>query len=251
MHDITDDARACVHTVDLPGARAWSVVLRRGHALRLTDLDGGANCAALFYNAANPTERYNMADTLKAQHTAMLTAGHVCYSDMGRVLVSITHDERGWHDTFCGVSDAALVARKYGELRYQEARNAFHRNGRELFLIELGKHGLGRRDLVANVNFFSRVTVAEDGGLDFVAPLAGAGDTVELRAEMDTLVILNTCPHPLDPAPHWAPRPVRASIVKVPPAAADDACRTSSAENGRGFANTAIYHCQCTHGAPA
>lgn len=240
-----------LHAVDLPGARAWSTILRRGYALRLTDLTGGANCAALFFNAAAPTERYNMADTLKAQHTAFLTAGHVCYSDMGRVLVSITHDERGWHDTLCGVSDAALVARQYGESRYQEARNAFHRNGRDLFLIELGKHGLGRRDLVANVNFFSQVLVAEDGALSFVPAPGAAGDMVELRAEMDTLVVLNTSPHPLDPATRWAPRPVRAAIVAVPPAAADDACRTSSAENGRGFANTEIYHCQCRHGAPA
>jgi len=251
MPDPVADERVLVHAVDLPGARAWSVILRRGYALRLTDLAGGANCAALFYNATDPGERYNMADTLKAQHTAFLTAGHVCYSDMGRVLVSITHDERGWHDTFCGVADAALVARKYGEARYQDARNAFHRNGRDLFLIELGKHGLGRRDLVANVNFFSQVTVADDGALSFVPPSAGAGDTLELRAEMDTLVVLNTCPHPLDPSPHWAPRAVRAGIVQAPLAAADDVCRVSSAENGRGFANTAIYHCQCRRGAPA
>jgi uncharacterized protein len=240
-----------VHEVLIPGARAWSVILRRGHALRLTDTSGRANASALFFNAADPLERYNMADTLKAQHIACLGAGRVCYSDMGRILVSITHDDRGRHDTICGVSDAGAVAARHGVARYQEVRNAFHRNGRELFLIELGKHGLGERDLVANVNFFSRVEVAEDGTLGFVPAAGSAGDAVQLRAEMDTLVVLNTCPHPLDPAPQWAPAPVLATILRVPPAAADDPCRLSSAENGRGYANTAIYHSQDVSGVPA
>ena len=78
----------------IPAGCHWSGVIRRGVTLRLTDLEGGANCAALFYNFEEKTERYNMPDTLKAQHTAFLTAGHVCYSDMGRVLCSITADTR-------------------------------------------------------------------------------------------------------------------------------------------------------------
>jgi len=175
----------------------------------------------------------------------------VCYSDMGRILVSLTADTRGGHDTFCGVSDAALVEARFGSARYQEARNAFHRNGRELFLIELGKWGLDKRDLVPCVNFFSRVQVADDGGLALLPAPDGAGDTVTLRAEMDTLVVLNTCPHPLAAGPHWAPGAVHCAIHAVPPAAADDPCRVSSAENGRGFENTAFYHCQTSAGVPA
>jgi hypothetical protein len=127
-----------VHRELLPGARNWSFVVRRGHTLRLTDHKGGANCSALLFNAHERLERYNMADTLKAQHTARLPKGHVCYSDMGRILVSIVEDTCGWHDPIGGISNAALVKAKYGEARYQAHRNAFHRNGRELFLIELG-----------------------------------------------------------------------------------------------------------------
>ncbi len=238
-----------VHQLTVPGARTWSWLLRRGYALTLTDLEGGANCSVLLFNALEKSERYNMADTLKAQHTAMLTAGHVCYSDMGRILVAITADTRGGHDTICGVSDSELVRRRYGESRYQEARNACHRNGRELFLIELGKWGLDKRDLVACINFFSRVTVDDDGALSLIEPPAGAGDRVVLRAEMDTLVVLNTCPHPLASGTQWAPRPVVCEIHAVPPATADDPCRLSCEENGRGYQNNAIYHCQSDHGA--
>jgi urea carboxylase-associated protein 2 len=228
----------------LPGARNWSFVIRRGFGLRIKDMRGGGNCSALFYNAQDKLERYNMADTLKAQHTAFLTKGHVCYSDMGRILMSVVEDSCGWHDTICGVSNAAMVRERFGEARYQEHRNAFHRNGRELFLIELGKWGLGRRDLVANVNFFSKVVVADDGRMVFDPENSPAGGEVVLRAEMDTLVVLNSCPHPLDPATDWTPKPLELSIERMAPAADDDPCRISCEENRRGFDNTAIYHCQ-------
>lgn len=228
----------------VPGARHWSVELRRGYALRLTDLEGGANCAALFYNAHQYLERYNMADTLKAQHTAFLTRGHCLYSDMGRILLSITADSCGWHDAFCGVGNASLVANKYGALHYQQARNDCYQNARDSLLVELGKWGMGRADLISNVNFFSKAAVDADGALHFVAGHSAPGSQIELRAEMDTLVVLDTCPHPLDPATHWQPRPVRVEIVYVGPAAHDDVCRLSRPENMRGFANTARYHCQ-------
>jgi urea carboxylase-associated protein 2 len=233
-----------VHSELLPGARNWSFIIRRGFALRLTDRRGGGNCSALFYNANDRLERYNMADTLKAQHTARLTKGHVCYSGMGRILVSIVGDTCGWHDTISGVSNATLVRERYGEARYQEHRNAFHRDGRGLFLIELGKWGLGRKDLVANVNFFSKVVVDGDGRMAFVPGHSQPGTNADLRAEMDTLVVLNTCPHPLDPSPEWSPKPIELTIYRADPVLPDDACLRSCPENGRGFANTAIYHCQ-------
>src|SRR5215472_18439414 len=173
-------------------AASWSHVLKRGTCLRITDVDGGANVGALFYNFECPAERYNMPDTLKAQHIARLTKGFVLYSDMGRVLCSITDDTVGWHDPIAGCSNAALVAEKYGEARYQECRNDCHQNARDRFLIELAKWGLGPRDLAANVNFFSRVDVAGDGSLSYHEGNSKPGGSVELRAEMNVLVILNT-----------------------------------------------------------
>ncbi len=223
-----------------PGA-TWSHVLKRGTALRLVDLEGGANVGAIFYNFECPTERYNLPDTLKAQHTARLAKDFVLYSDMGRILCSIVEDSIGWHDPIGGTSSAKLVEARYGPSSYQEQRNNYHKNGREGFLVELGKWGLGPRDLVANVNFFSRVDVAEDGGMAFIPANSKAGDYVELRSEMNVLTILNTCQHPLDPNPKYAPKPVRATIRRVPPPAPDDGCRISRPENGRGFTLTERY----------
>ena len=216
----------------------WSGVLRRGTSLRITALEPRANVAALMYNYESLPERYNLADTLKAQHTAFLTAGHVCYSDMGRILCSITADSCGWHDTICGLSDAATVAAKFGPSRFQEQRNDYFKNGRDSMLNELGKYGLGKRDLIANINFFSRVTADDAGALHFDEQHCDAGDYVELRFEMHTLLVLSTCPHPLDPDSHYRPRAVALRAWFSGPAPREDACRQRCAENERGFRNT-------------
>jgi len=105
-------------------------------------------------------------------------------------------------------------------------------------LNELGKYGLGKRELVANINFFSRVTADEDGGLHFDSNHCRAGATVDLRFEMHTLLVLSTCPHPLDPDTTYRPRPVMLSARRSAPVAAQDLCRTRCPENGRGFDNT-------------
>lgn len=224
----------------IPAGAHWSGVLKRGTTLRLMDVEGGANLSAVFYNQEEKLERYNMADTLKAQHTAHLTKGFVCYSDMGRVLCSITDDSLGWHDPLGGVSDAALVAVKYGAARYQEHRNAMRRNGRDSLLIELAKYGLGRRDLAANINFFSKVLITEEGAMQFVPNHSAAGSWLDLRFEMNTLVAFSTAPHPLDPNPEYAPKPVTLIAFRSDPPALDDFCRNFRPENGRGFYNTEI-----------
>ena len=223
-----------------PGA-SWSHVLKRGTALRLTDLEGAANVGGIFYNFECPTERYNMPDTLKAQHIARLTKGSVLYSDMGRILLSVIGDTVGWHDPIGGTSNPKIAETKYGPSSYQQDRNDYHKNGRDSFLVELGKWGLGPRDLVANVNFFSRVDVSDDGTMSFMPGNSKAGDSVDLRAEMNVLVILNTCPHPLDANPKYEPKPVQVSIRQVAEPAMDDICRISRPENGRGFTLTERY----------
>jgi len=230
-----------LYTEVLPGGATWSHVLKRGTALRITDVEGGANVAAYMVNFELPAERFNLPDTLKAQHTARLTKGHVLYSDMGRVLCSITEDTLGWHDPIAGLSNAALVEKKYGKVTYQTARNGWHQNAREALSIELAKYGLGARDLHATVNFFSKVTVDAAGGLHYCPNSSPPGSYVELRAEMNVLVLLNSCPHPLEPGNTYTPKPVKLSVSQVPAPRPDDPCRMLCRENVRGFLLTEFY----------
>jgi len=227
---------------NLDHAGLWSGVISRGKTLRLIDLEGGANVGLLLYNADQTTERYNMPDTLKGQHIFHVRAPFCLHSDMGRILASIVADSAGWHDTVCGCSDAKLVAEKYGEKNYQTARNEFYRNAHDAFLIELAKWGLGKRDLVPNLNLFSKVVADADGKLSFIPNHSKACGFVDLRFEMNTLVVLNTCQHPLDPDPVYRPRPVKLEVFATPPPAKDDACRNSRPENARAFINTENYY---------
>lgn len=227
----------------IPGGSHWSGIMRRGTTLRLTDVNGGANAAVLFFNQEEKLERYNMADTLKAQHTFRLTKGHACYSDMGRVFCCITADTAGWNDTVCGLSDARLIQQKYGIARYQEHRNQMFRSGLDGMLIELGKWGLGMRDIVSNINFFSKVTADANGELTLRENNSKAGDYVDLSFEMDTLVILSAAPHPLDPKPTYQPGTVDL-VAFVTSAAAVSACQ-QIAENVRGLDNTHQFYHPC------
>lgn len=226
----------------IAGGWNWSHVVRRGTSIRLTDLEGGANVSALFYNSSEVTERYNMGDTLKIQHISFLCENRCIYSDMGRILMSITKDSCGWHDVICGVSNAELIGRRFGKQSYQDFQNTFYRNGTDSLLIELAKYGMGPRDFTEVVNFFSKVAVDAEGGLSFVESFSAPGSFVELRAEMDTLLVVDTGMHPLNPSPSYLEKPIQITVTNCPPPKADDPCRIFCPENQRGFINTERYH---------
>jgi len=226
----------------LAAACHWSMRMRRGTVLRLIDEQGGANVGMLFYNPENLLERYNAPDTLKCQHTFKLTRGHCLYSDMGRIFCSIVEDSVGWHETVCGNSTKQIVASKWGEASYQQALNEWTQNGYNSFLVELAKYGLGKKDMAANLNLFSAVKVDEQGDLVYLENNSRAGDSIELRFEMDTLVVLHTCPHPLSTAKTYPRKPVRYQVLQAAPVAEDDFCKNSRPENQRGFQNNRIYH---------
>jgi uncharacterized protein len=222
----------------IPGGASWSMRVKRGNGIRLTDLQGGANASVLLHRSDDPLERYNLPDTLKAQFIAFVTAPFVLYSDMGHILASVVHDNLGWHDAITGASDAESVLAKFGEGRYQSMKNERHTNARDHFLVELGKYGLGERDLVPPVNFFTKVAPDAEGSLSFVEGHARAGASVTLRMEMDVLVTISVTPHPMDPSTAWAPKPVMVDVLKFLPPCVDDASRTVREQNRRGFALT-------------
>lgn len=215
-----------------------SRVLEPGSRLRLENLEGDGCIALLAYNADHPAERLNVADTVKVQWQAYLGEGALLLSDMGRVLLSIAQDTCGRHDTFCGASSAKRNAAKYGE----GDNHGPHPSARDRFSLALTKHGMGKRDIPANVNLFKGVRVEPDGALTFVAESSKPGDVVELRAEMRVLVVLVNTPHVLDPRDVYVATPVRVTSYRGARTADDDAIRTSTPERLRAFQNVDDYH---------
>ena len=226
----------------VPGGAHWSYALPRGTTLRMVARGDGANLSVVLYSAREKLERYSMPDSLKAQHTAHYTRGHVLMSDMGRALASITGDSAGWHDPLGMLLDDRLMTEKYGVRNYQSARNGMYRSGRSGLLIEIGKYGLARQDLIAPVNFFSKVTVDDEGRFSFDANHCKTGDSVDLRLDMDVILALSSAPHPLDPAPTYSARPIGLALWRSGPATKDDYCRSFRPENARALHNSDMLY---------
>lgn len=217
----------------IAGGGYTSVLLPVGARLRLVDRDGDACAAVLVHRSDRPTERLNVADTVKVQWQAYLAAGAVLLSDMGRVLASILEDTSGRHDALCGTSTVAANAARYGE----GAIDGPCPNGRDLLALALLKHGLARRDVAPSINLFKGAPVAPDGALGFEgSPVPGGA--VTLRAELPLLVTIANVPHPLDPRPDYAVTPLRVTCWRGEPATADDPCRRATPEAERAFLNS-------------
>lgn len=220
-----------------PGGYA-SRRIARGTRLRLIDMGGDA-CASLnIFNAEMPTERLNVADTVKVQWNAYIGVGKLLLSDMGRVLASILADDAETHDTFCGASNVTTNALKYGEGRNSGA----FPNARDRLILGAAKHGLTRRDVHPCVNLFKGTRIEPDGAITpLVGPFAPAR-ALTLRAEMDVIVVLANCPHVRDPRPEWHSTPLRLTAWRGPVTPETDLVRNATPEASRAFLNTEDYY---------
>ena len=190
----------------VPPGEWWARALRRGQTLRIVDLEGRQAVDFLCYNAENPEERYNAADTMKFAKTIFLTRGHGIYSNLGRRLLTIVEDTCGRHDTIGGCCSAESNEFRYGVKDTPSCRANF--------LRALAGFGLGPKDIVANLNFFMNVPVAPDGTMGIVDGLSKPGDYVDLRAEMDALAVISNCPQVHNPCNGFNPTPIRLIVTE-------------------------------------
>ena len=205
LRESTLDPAAALAIHDLPAGEPWLHEVKRGQTLRIVDLEGNQAVDTIFYNAADTAESYSVTDTLQRQGGIYLSAGSVLYSNRGRPLLSIVADTCGRHDTLGGA-----CAAESNTVRYALQKKFMH-SCRDNYLLALARADIGRdkRDLVPNVNFFMNVPVTEQGGLSFEDGLSAPGKYVELRAEMDVLVLVSNCPQLNNPCNAYNPTPVR------------------------------------------
>jgi urea carboxylase-associated protein 2 len=210
-----------------------SRALPRGTVLRIVDLEGDGCVQLLVYNGVKTAERLNVADTVKVQWQAYLDEGALLLSDMGRVLMTVIADSSARHDCLCGASNRATNDRRYGD----GAISGPAPNGRDLLAVAAAKHGLGRVDLAPNINLFKSVRVGDEGDLTFDGAVTPR-TALELRAEMDVLVLLANTPHPLDERTEYAGTAVRVTAWRGLDAEPDDPLRMATPERQRAFLNT-------------
>jgi urea carboxylase-associated protein 1 len=188
----------------IPPGGDWSGIVKRGQVLRLVDLEGRQAIDFLCYNAADPSERYNAADTMKIGGSIFVGKGTKLYSDMGNVLFTVIEDTCGRHDTIGG-----CCSRESNRVRYGVKEGP---NCRDNLLRGLSRHGLGKKDIVANLNFFMYVPVGAAGEMAIADGFSKPGDYIELRAEMDVLAVLSNCPQINNPANAFNPTPIQVVV---------------------------------------
>lgn len=200
-----DISKAVLNEV-IPARAPWSHMLKRGQTMRVIDTEGQQALDALFYSHQNTAERYSVQDTLCGQGSAYITLGTRLISNEGRLMARITADSSGRHDTLAGCCSCESNSVRFGEaIKYQHAC-------RENFALELGRYGLGKRDIVPNVNLFMNVPIDTAGDFAVVDGMSAPGSYVDLIAEMDLLCVFSNCPQINNPCNGFNPTPVQVLI---------------------------------------
>jgi len=192
----------------IPARAPWSHVVRKGQTLRIIDLEGNQAVDCILYNPHDPAERYSAQDTIATQRNIFLTTGTRLISNEGNVMMTVTADTCGRHDTVGGACSCESNTLRYGH--HTKHQHACVEN----FVYELAQHGLGKRDTVSNINWFMNVPVEADGALGIVDGISAPGKYLDLRAEMDTLVVISNCPQINNPCNGFNPTPVRVVITE-------------------------------------
>ncbi len=200
------DLSRAVYDQLVPATAPWSGHVAKGQIIRIMDVEGQQAVDTLFYSTADTAERYCAQATLAAQGSAYIGGGTKILSNRGRVMASMIADTSGGHDTSAGACSCEANTVRFG------MHTRFMHACRENFLVALAAHGMGKRDIVGNINFFMNVPIRPDGELAIVDGLSKPGDYVELRAEMDVLCVISNCPQVNNPCNGFNPTPIRVAI---------------------------------------
>ncbi|MGV1893837.1 DUF1989 domain-containing protein [Agrobacterium vitis] len=184
----------------------FSTVIKKGQILRIEDSYGQQAIDTLFYNAKDFSERYSNQDTMREQGAAYISTGTKIISNEGRVMLTMTADSCGRHDTSAGACSCESNTVRFGHgTKYLNAC-------RDNFVLEVAKHGMSKRDVVANINFFMNVPIEPSGQMTIVDGISAPGDYVELQAEMDVLLVISNCPQINNPCNGFDPTPARVLV---------------------------------------
>ena len=206
-----------VRTAVVPARAAWSSVIRAGHTLTITDLHGNQAVDFLVYDAHDTSVRYSAPDTIQAQGTIFLTTGSALMSNEHSPLMTVVDDEVGRHDTLGGACSKESNTLRYGHHTWSQHACV------DNFLSEGARYGLGKRDLVSNINWYMNVPVEKDGTLGIVDGISAPGLKLTLRAERDVLVLVSNCPQINNPCNGFEPTAVQMTIQAAAPGNAEAA----------------------------
>jgi len=190
----------------IPAEAPWSGIVRKGQTIRVEDSYGQQAIDTLFYCADDFAERYSNQDTMRTQNAAYVGVGTRIVSNEGNVMLIMTADSCGRHDTSAGACSCESNTVRFGhDTKYLHAC-------RDNFILEVTKYGMSKRDIVPNINFFMNVPISPDGKMTIIDGVSAPGDYVELEAEMDVLCVISNCPQINNPCNGFDPTPIRVLV---------------------------------------
>ncbi len=193
-------------TYDIPAERPWSGIIRKGQTIRIEDTYGQQAIDTIFYNAADHGERYSSQETMRMNGLAYISTGAKIISSEGRLMLTVTADTAGRHDTCAGCCSVESNTVRFGH------DTCYLHACRENFILELAHYGMGKRDIVPNINFFMNVPISPNGAMTIDDGISAPGDHVELLAAMDVLCVISNCPQINNPCNGFDPTPIRVII---------------------------------------
>jgi len=201
------DLGAVVRDEVVPARAPWTAEVKAGQTLRIVDLEGNQAVDFLMYAAEDDAERYSAQDTIAAQGALFLREGSVLMSNEGRPMAVVTATAVDYHDTIGGACSCESNTLRYGH--HTKSQHACVEN----FLQGNARWGRGKRDMVSNINWFMNVPVEADGALGIVDGISAPGLFVDIRAEIDLVVVISNCPQINNPCNGFNPTPVRMVIA--------------------------------------
>jgi len=200
---------SAIHREIVPAGEYWMHEIKRGQSFRIVDVEGNQAADTLFFNADDPHERYSATDTIREQGNVYIGLGTKLLSTEGRVMLTVTADTVGRHDTLGGA-----CATESNTVRYALEKKTMHacRDSFLLGVLENERYGLSKRDIGHNINFFMNVPITPDGGLTFADGVSGPGKYVEMRAEMNVVVLISNCPQLNNPCNAYNPTPIEVMV---------------------------------------
>jgi urea carboxylase-associated protein 1 len=206
MSDPLSGLGPVTHDEIVPARAPWSQVVKAGQTLRMIDLEGNQAIDFLMYALEDDAERYSAQDTIAAQGNIFLTKGSTLLSNEGNPMATVTATSVAYHDTIGGACSCESNTLRYGH--HTKSQHACVEN----FLQANARDGRGKRDMVSNINWFMNVPVEADGALGIVDGISAPGKYLDLRAEMDALVVISNCPQINNPCNGFDPTPVQLQV---------------------------------------
>jgi uncharacterized protein len=187
--------------IDVPAREGRAFRVAAGAAFRVIDPQGAQAGDLWAYVADDPREYHNAPHTRVETGRLFPRAGEQFWSNRRRPILTLLEDRSpGVHDMLMAACDPERFVRLGAE--------GPHASCEENLRTALAAEGIADPVVPQPINLFMNIPVSADGTLEQGAARTAPGDFVELRAELDCLLVLSACPQDIVQTNALAPGPL-------------------------------------------